>query len=509
MLGAARRNGDVLKNAGSLLATTGVTAAMGFAFWTVAARLFSQRMVGYGSATISAVTLLGTIGMFGLGTVLIGELPRRTRRGSLVTAALLASGLGSLALGLGFAAVASSLNSRFTLIAGSPVRALLVAFSVVLTAVGLVFDQATIGVFRGEVQLFRNFVLSLTKLLLLPVTAIVLHDQFGAGITVSYAAGMALSLATAAIQLRRTGTNVLHRPDWGVLRGLGRTALAHNWLNLAIVVPYSLIPVLVTIVISPSANAAFYVAWMLTGFVYLIPQHLSTVLFAVASADPQVIARKLRFTLGISVLLGLPASIALALGARLALSIFGASYVRVATFPLELFALGYLPAIPKLHYIAVCRAIGKVSRAAAVLTAFSVIEIAAAVLGGVLHGLVGLAVALLVVGIVEGIATTPAVLKAAIARGRHRRASTEARGSDGPIAGRVATTSPPDKIEIQRVTSSGLDDRAVSRKPQAAASPHALITDDNVAFFRSKKARAGSPAWQCFYRSRQRPDRIT
>ena len=70
----------MLKNASSLLATTGVTSAMGFAYWTVAARLMSQRAVGFGSATVSAITLLATIGMFGLGTVLIGELPRWTRR---------------------------------------------------------------------------------------------------------------------------------------------------------------------------------------------------------------------------------------------------------------------------------------------------------------------------------------------------------------------------------------------------------------------------------------------
>ncbi|MGH3255957.1 MAG: lipopolysaccharide biosynthesis protein [Streptosporangiaceae bacterium] len=429
-----RQHGDVLKNASSLLATTGVTSAMGFAYWTVAARLMSQRAVGYGSATVSAITLLGTIGMFGLGTVLIAELPRRTRRGGLVSAALITSGLGSLVLGLGFAAIAPSLSPRFTQITGTPVRALLFAGSVMLMAVGLVFDQATIGVLRGGVQLFRNFVFSLVKLLILPVTAIILHNQFGAGITISYAGGMALSLATVAIQLKHGGAAVLSRPDWGVLRRLSKVAFAHNWLNLAIAVPYSLIPVLVTVLVSPSANAAFYVAWMLSGFVYIIPQHLSTVLFAVAAAEPQVIARKLRFTLKVSVLVGLPASIVLGLGAHLALRLFGADYARIATFPLVMLAFGYLPSIPKVHYIAVCRAIGKVNRAALVLTTFAAIEVAAAAAGGLMDGLIGLSWALLIVAIVEGIATTPAVVRAAIARGRHRRPVLDvtAAGDPGP-----------------------------------------------------------------------------
>src|ERR1035438_10132630 len=78
------RHQDLLSNASSLLATTGVTSGLGFAFWTFAAKMFSQQAVGYGSAAVSAMTLLGTIGMFGLGTMLIGELPRRRERGGLV-----------------------------------------------------------------------------------------------------------------------------------------------------------------------------------------------------------------------------------------------------------------------------------------------------------------------------------------------------------------------------------------------------------------------------------------
>src|ERR1700689_5182239 len=85
---AWRRHRDLLDNALTLLGTTGITAVLGFAYWAFAARLFSQRAVGYGSAAVSAMTLIGTIGMLGMGTVLIGELPRRRDRAGLVSAAL-------------------------------------------------------------------------------------------------------------------------------------------------------------------------------------------------------------------------------------------------------------------------------------------------------------------------------------------------------------------------------------------------------------------------------------
>jgi O-antigen/teichoic acid export membrane protein len=442
-----RRHRDLVSNASSLVATTGVASALGFLYWAVAARLFTQQAVGYGSAAVSAMTLLGTIGMFGLGTVLIGELPRRRPRAGLVSAALLASGLGSLMLGLGFAVVAPSISERFVHISGAPGQSALFAVGVMVTGASLVFDQATIGLMRGGLQLSRNVAFAVAKLLALPVAVIILHDHFGVGITASWVAGMAMSLVPVAIWLRLSGTPVLPRPDWGVLRGLGRTAVAHSLLNIAITVPWSLIPVLVTVVVSPSANAAFYVAWMLTSFLYIVPGALSTVLFAVAAADPHMIAQKLRFTLKLSVLIGLPGMTALILGGRLALNMFGAGYARAAMLPLCLLAISYLPAIPKIHYIAVCRAAGKIPRAAAVMTAAAISEVAAAALGGALGGLKGLSLALLAVYLVEGLVTAPAVFRAAMDYGRHRRASSLTAVTDREASSVVPDTSQRDRQE--------------------------------------------------------------
>jgi len=80
----------LLGNAGSLFGTTVVTSGLGFVFWWVAARVFSPAAVGLSSAAISAMTLLGTGCILGLGTLLVGELPRQPgKAASLISAALL------------------------------------------------------------------------------------------------------------------------------------------------------------------------------------------------------------------------------------------------------------------------------------------------------------------------------------------------------------------------------------------------------------------------------------
>ena len=200
-----------------------------------------------------------------------------------------------------------------------------------------------------------------------------------------------------------------------------------------------MIPALVVLLVSPSANAGFYVAWTIVGVLYLLPWHLSTVLFAVAAADPAALAPKLRFALRLSLSLGIPGMAILGFGAHLILSMFGAGYASVATVPMWLLVLAYIPTIPRCFYIAVCRADGRISRAAAVLTTFALIEVAAAVVGGLRGGLIGLSLALLVVAVGEALLTTPAVLRAA--SGDSRLA----------VQGRESTMEP-----LRRATASGL-----------------------------------------------------
>src|SRR5947207_15239006 len=75
-------NSIILLNAGSLVGTTAVTSLLGFVYWWLAARAFPPAIVGFASAAISAMTLLGTFALWGRGTLLLGELPQQRGRES-------------------------------------------------------------------------------------------------------------------------------------------------------------------------------------------------------------------------------------------------------------------------------------------------------------------------------------------------------------------------------------------------------------------------------------------
>jgi O-antigen/teichoic acid export membrane protein len=482
-----QRNQDLLRNAGSLAATTGLTSIFGFVFTIVAARMFTPDEVGWGNAAISAIQLLGTIGMFGLGTMLIGELPKRQRdRGGLFSASLATSGIGSLILGLVFAVVVGLYFSKdLPGVGGTLGEVLLFVVGTALTGATLVFDEGTIGLLRGGVQLWRNMAMSAIKLAILPVTAVLLHDGAGVGLTASFVFATVGSMIPASIMLIRGGSRIFHRPDWESLRRLFPVAVNHNWLNLAVATPARIMPIVVTVVVGGKAGGVFYVTWMIASLLFMVPVHLGTVLFALASASPQLVAEKLRFVLRVSLMIGLPVMAALAIGAHFMLSIYKPVYAELGTVPLWLLIIGYIPQMPRAQFIAVSRATNKVGQAAGLLCFFACCEIAAIYIGGRLGGLDGLSFAYLGVLIMEGIITAPKVLRAAYASTVAATGAFPVVPPEAQAAGALARSGPLARVtgELAKLTGSfaalpGVPDRQDNGLAALFALASAAVTSE-------------------------------
>jgi O-antigen/teichoic acid export membrane protein len=452
------RNQVLLRNAGSLAATTGMTSLFGFVFTIVAARMFTPDEVGWGNATINAMQLFGTIGMFGLGTMLIGELPKRQGdRGGLFAASLATSGIGSVILGLVFAVVVGMYFTKsLPGVGGSLGELLLFVVGTGLTGATMVFDEGTIGMLRGGVQLWRNMALSAIKLVALPVTAVLLHTKFGVGLSLSYVIGVVGSLIPASIMLVRGGSRLYHRPDWQAMRRLLPVAINHNWLNLAMATPGRIIPIVVTVVVGGKAGGVFYVVWMIASLLFMVPMHLGTVLFALASASPQLVAEKLRFVLRVSLMIGLPVMAALAIGAHFMLSIYKPVYAQLGTVPLWLLIIGYIPQMPRAQFIAVSRATNRVGQAAGLICFFAACEIVSIYLGGRFGGLDGLSFAYLGVLTIEGLITAPTVLRAAYAVTAAATGSFPAVPAETQAVGALAKPGPLARVtgELAKLTGS-------------------------------------------------------
>ncbi len=410
----ARKNSVILVNAGSLVGTTAVTSVLGFAYWWLAARQFSPEALGLASAAISAMMLLGSLGIVGLGTLLIGELPRQQgKEVSLISATLIVVGAVGGCLGIVFAAVAPYLSNDFQVLRASIENVALFAVGVSLTAITSVLDQALIGLLRGELQLWRNTLFAGVKLAALFVAGLWLSHTTGLTIYATWVIGNALSLAALARFAPVKGARRSYLPQWGLLRMLGPAALKHHALNLTLDAPALILPVLVTVLLSATTNAWFYVSWSLASIANIVTVILTTILYAVCSAQPTELARKIRLTLSLALAATVLANCVLLPGARQVLGLFGHRYAEQAAWSLRILALESFPFIIKSHYIAVSRIQSRIAPATLLTLASGTLELGGAALGARLGGLSGLSLGWLAAVCIEAVIMFRTVYRAA------------------------------------------------------------------------------------------------
>ncbi|MGC9668706.1 lipopolysaccharide biosynthesis protein [Planosporangium sp. 12N6] len=424
---AVRRNGDLLSNSGSLMATSVLTSALGFAYWWVAARLFPADAVGSVSAAVSAMTLVGTLGMFGMGTLLISELPRMAaRRWNLISTCLLVSGTVAAVGGIVYEILAYFLNPGLRSSLGSPVAAVLLLVGMSVNAATLVLDEGLVGLLRGRLQLMRNAYFAVGKLVLLVVLAVLPVTVTGTHILATWVAGIFLSVGLLALSLRTRGRRASVRPDLSLLRGLGRHALDHNLLNLALFLPRTMLPLVVTAVLSTSATAAFYTAWMVLSVLAMIPGNVATTLFAVASGDGVALRGKMRMALLVSLGIGMPVSLMVALLARPIMMTFGERYAATASTALSVLALTFVATVVRQLFVAVSRLQGRARQASVYALLAGAGELVAAWYGASHGGLTNLALWVGGVFMLEGVVMAPAVLRAALGTPRSTASPTPA-----------------------------------------------------------------------------------
>src|SRR4051794_11310919 len=211
---------DLFLNAGSLMATTAITSLFGFAYWWVAARTAPAEAVGQASAAVSAMTLIGTIGMLGMGTMLISDLGGlKGRKWELISTCLLVAGGAATVGGLIYVTLAHLAVPGLRSALGSTPATVLLVFGIALNAVTLVLDEALVGLLQGPLQLMRNFWFSIIKLAALGALAVLPLALNGGELLLTWVAGMGGSGGVLGAPLRRPGLIDSPRPPPRAPRG--------------------------------------------------------------------------------------------------------------------------------------------------------------------------------------------------------------------------------------------------------------------------------------------------
>ncbi len=165
-------------NAFYLMLTTAVMALFGFFFWIIVARFYTEAEVGFGSAVISASSLLAIVSLLGLNVSLVRFLPHADKPQDLINSCYTLASLISLVIagiflaGVGFWSPALAFVNQ---------NAIFVTAFIVFTILWALLSLLTftfIALRRAGFVLLKNTIFSVLKLPL-PILFVLFFHSFG------------------------------------------------------------------------------------------------------------------------------------------------------------------------------------------------------------------------------------------------------------------------------------------------------------------------------------------
>src|SRR3984957_8460873 len=139
------RTDHMVRNSLYLILSSGLQAALGFAFWIITARLFSPADVGKASSLISATTVIAYLALLGLNSTLVRHLPTAPDRSALITAGLVLVAACGAAIGLIYVLLIPVLAPRLAFVQHQPALAAGFVLLTAAAAVNLITDSVFVA----------------------------------------------------------------------------------------------------------------------------------------------------------------------------------------------------------------------------------------------------------------------------------------------------------------------------------------------------------------------------
>jgi O-antigen/teichoic acid export membrane protein len=399
-------------NAIGLLTGRVAAMALGFLFWLMAAHVAAPTQVGFAAAVVSATMLCTQFAQLGVGSAFISlSSEHRKQPHVLLDNTLTLTGIGSVLVAGVFMVVAKAWLPQLGMVTEVPSLALAFLVMSVVGTAGIVLDQVNVALGRGFQVVTRTAAfgfLTLIPLAALAVTGVKASALWLCSFWVVAGVGaMALGMwqlrhitqwapsAPGARTANRGAYGYRYRPCWQppLVRRILTVGLANHALTLCERVPGLVLPIVVTELISPEANAVWYIVWMSAWVVFTAPISVGIALFAEAAHVPERTPRATATAIRTSLLYAGSAGVVLAVLARPVLRLLGRHYADAGVTPLRLLLIGVLPLAVISAYYARCRARARLGEAIAAGVVAGVTGVVVPAEVGVHYGLSGMALA--------------------------------------------------------------------------------------------------------------------
>src|SRR6266568_8736844 len=375
------RSDSLVRNSLYLMASTVVTAGLGYVFWALAAHAFTGQEVGIASAVVSLCSTAALLTYLGSSAILIERLPPSERSSEwttvLVRVCLVTAAVTAVATAVAVPVLMTSPDYRSFFSTVPPILVAVVGASAwtLVNLLGAAFIAARRA---GRLLSIQTLVSAAKVVIVLPLAA---AGAGAMGIVEAWVASAVLGVGVGAAWLiprmrlgRRPGLRPRRRtavtPDFRLRQyrhPRHRRVLAppsagsvRHWLGQHLtsvggtLIPLVL-PVLVVLRLGGAQNAYFYITEMMGAAFFMVSPSVAQAVFAEgvrARSDLRsVVAKAFRV---IAVLLA-PAMAVMIVGGRLVLGLFGVSYAAAGYGLLILLAISALPDAVSNVAVVVCR----------------------------------------------------------------------------------------------------------------------------------------------------------
>lgn len=357
------------RNSFFLMTNTLVTAGLGFFFWMVAARFYTEAEVGLGAAIISAITLLAMLSRLGFGDALIRFLPKAEKPVDIINSCFTLSGIVALTLATIFIAGLNLWSPALGFIRDNLIFAAAFAFFVLLWALSGLLEHVFIAERRAEFVLSKGTIFSLLKIPL-PIILVLFLGAFGIaaawGIAIGVAAAVSLLLFLPRVQ---NNYRPVPRLNVGAISNMWGYSTGNYFAGLFLAAPSLILPVMVVNIMGAAHNAYFYVAWTIASLLFAISLAVSQSLFAEGSHLEDELGVNVRRSFRFIFSLLIPAVALLYLIGNRLLSLFGESYTINGLVLLWILGLSSLFVGANYIYSSILRVKGRIKELA-IITGF-------------------------------------------------------------------------------------------------------------------------------------------
>ena len=336
------------RNAGSLIASSVLTSAFGFAFWILAARTMSTADVGTGTAIVAALVLLGNMSTLGLRNALPRFLPAtRSSTSRIIGWSYAASAATALVVGSVFVVGARWWADELTGVRDDLGTQALFVAAVAVWAVFILQDNVLVGLRTATWVPIENLAYAVAKL-----GGLVAIASIG-----SWAVPIAWIIPALAILLPlNVGIFTMLVPDRPPIkhtlddtpidwRSIGRFAAGDHFADIVRLLGAEGVVLIVVAQLGPAASAPLFFAITIAASLQLVSSNVMSAFVAEAAARPAHADELLRRAAKHIIVLVVPGALIATAAAPLGLALFGSDFVESGTPVLRLLLLAAIPQI--------------------------------------------------------------------------------------------------------------------------------------------------------------------